>query len=156
VLTCLRQVSKAGRQGIITERTDSWQKLRGTVGRSGYIQVSVHGRIMRLNRLIAMNFLPNPMAYPESQHKNGIRTDNRVVNLKWGNQQHNAADRHAHGNTAIGARNPNAKLDDQKVRKILAGRKNGQTLQSLADENGVSKKLILLLTQNKIWKHVKR
>ena len=36
-----------------------------------------------IHRLIALQFIPNPDNLPYVDHINGIRTDNRVENLRW-------------------------------------------------------------------------
>lgn len=156
LFSCLQQFSKPGHQGIITQKSDVWREIEGTVRSSGYVQVLIHRRSVRMNRLIAINFIPNPLAYPEAQHIDGDRKNNKASNLKWGNQKHNADDRDGHGHTMRGERYPLAKLNDVAVREIRALRASSNlSLNQIADKYSVSKKLILLVVQNRIWRHVK-
>lgn len=54
---------------------------------NGYFQVNLSKnnkvKFYNIHRLVAMAFIPNPLNLPCVNHKNEIKTDNRVQNLEW-------------------------------------------------------------------------
>ena len=67
--------------------------LEGYDNGDGYLYVNLckegKRKQYRINRLVAMAFIPNPNNLPEVNHKDEIRTNNRVDNLEWCNRSYN-------------------------------------------------------------------
>lgn len=70
--------------------------LSGTDNGRGYLKVALQqgGRetrkVVKVHRIIAQTFIPNPENKPEVNHINCIKTDNRVENLEWNTESENS------------------------------------------------------------------
>jgi hypothetical protein len=73
--------------------TSIGKKLKLTKKRNGYLQVGLRKNgiqtIHLVHRLVAEAFNPNPDNLPQVNHLNGIKTDNRDINLEWCNLSRN-------------------------------------------------------------------
>lgn len=110
-----------------------------------------------VHRLVASSFVDNPDSLPEVNHKNGIKTDNRVENLEWTTHSQNV--KHAYETGLLiskkGIDHHLSKLNDNQVIKIRALYKSGEYSQrELAKRFGVTQTLISQIVIGKIWKHL--
>ena len=55
----------------------------------GYLRVSIGKKLTFVHRLVAERYIPNPENKSQVNHKNCIKTDNRVENLEWVTNQEN-------------------------------------------------------------------
>ncbi len=69
------------------------------LGKDGYLRMEMwvdgHKKGMLVHRIVALCYLENPLNLPEVNHKNKIKTDNRIENLEWVTRQENMNHRNA-------------------------------------------------------------
>lgn len=115
---------------------------RPWVDEDGYQQLTLYrtesrhsGKRIAVHRAVALAFLgPAPNSFSVVRHLDGDPGNNTLVNIAWGTGSQNSQDRIRHGRTFVGARNPNAHLSDDDVRRIRALRESGWSQQRIAGE----------------------
>ena len=118
---------------------------------SGYLGITLCLKGKHINtivhRLIASTFIDNPYYFPEVNHKNEIKTDNRVDNLEWCTRSYNK-------NFGTG----NKRSGINRGKKVLQFDLNGKfirewdTIRMASAETNTDQKSIINCCKNKIKK----
>ena len=109
-----------------------------------------------VSRLVAQAFIPNPKNKPEVNHKNGIKTDDRVENLEWCTRIENI--QHAFQNGLMsnrrGEKQGSSKLTSHQVGRIKLMLELGSSVRKIAKLFDVNHTTIWAIKHSLIWKHV--
>lgn len=122
---------------------------------SGYLVVSISAKKWFVHRLVCTAFHGDPAAGDEASHENGVKGDNRPVNLLWRSRASNEAMKEMHGTRLRGSRCGAARLDETAAMIIRsAGRLGWGGPSRLADMFGVSRTTVSDILNNRTWRHI--
>lgn len=145
---------------------DKAKPLIPCTNRAGYTETvlmdnSGKRKNIKWHRAIATTFIPNPDNKPFINHKNGIKTDNRVENLEWCTPKEN----HEHAQNVLGVQFGQPKgvrphwfpvvlltRDVINIKKRLA---EGEQGKKISKEYGVSDQTIYDIKNGRCWTHIK-
>lgn len=86
--------------------------------KNGYYGLTIMGKNLLIHRIVADAFIPNPNKYPQINHKNEDKSDNRVENLEWCSAKYNSN----YGTRVERLKKSNPKM---KGMKVLCVNENG-------------------------------
>lgn len=126
----LYEVSDLGRIRSLERKVKKWdgfrtveqKELRPTMLNNGYLQVTLfkqgHRKKKSVHRIVAEAFMSKPADADRVLHNNDIKTDNRLLNLRWGNHKENMEDAIKNDRCPKGEENKWSKLTEQQVLEI--------------------------------------
>ena len=117
-------------------------------------------KCVKIHRLIAEAFIPNPENKPFVNHIDGNKLNNNITNLEWCTNQENTIHAYKHGLIKIlsGEDKPNSKLTSEDVRWIrehYIPRSREFGTRALGRKFGVDHKNIIDVLKCKSYKNVK-
>jgi hypothetical protein len=112
--------------------------LKPSFDQQGYARVGLYvgnyrNKTIKIHRLVAETYLPNPMNKTDVNHINGIKSDNRLENLEWATRSENI--KHAFKN---GLKTISTKQKERfgKMIKSQLGEKNPAARKIVNTETG--------------------
>jgi hypothetical protein len=146
---------------LFSTRRGGWYQLAPQLDQDGYLHVVLRrdGRshTVKVQRIVAAAFLGPTPAGMVICHRNGVRHDNRVSNLRFDTQRNNIADIKVHGteNPPKGETNGMARLSESDVLQIRQlYRVEGLTAVEISRRFGMSGRQIRDICNGKAWKHL--
>lgn len=153
VISTVRYVYSKKKKGVVPFYRI--RKLAQHKNRGGYLCVGIGAKhsggekTVKVHRLVAKAFIPNPAGLPEVNHIDGNKTNNRVENLEW--VTHSENEKHAY---RIGIQPKSKKRRDTFLRnridksvKVIAISENGErrifeSMQACANFIGVDRSCV--------------
>jgi hypothetical protein len=136
---------------LFSTKKSNKAKLAPFTTKKGYLRIELNAKKYFVHRLVALAFIPNPDNKPFVNHINGVKIDNRPINLEWVTNQENKKHAALNGLTAKGIDNGQSKLLECQIHQI---RLDTRSLRVIAKDYNVDKSIIGDIKNRTSWKHI--
>lgn len=164
----LYEVSSFGRVKSLSKK---WVSGRGAIRNKpdtimvqvitkGYLRLTLKSngsqKSFIVNRLVGIHFWDNPDNLPETNHLDGIKTNNFYKNLVWSTKSDNIIHAFETGLKIPlkGEKHPNSKFKDEDIREIRRLHEAGKNHREIADLLGAKWRAIQKIVTGRRWKHI--
>lgn len=124
----------------------------------GYVTVQLrYRRRYTVHRLVMLAFVgERPIETPHINHKNGIKTDNRLENLEYVTRSQNQKHAYSTGlGDNHGENHSRHKLTNDKIFEIRRRLASGERNIAIAKDLGVHESNISHIKRGRLWSHLK-
>lgn len=148
-------VSNLGRvKSLITNRI-----LKPQINQKRYVCVRLYNKEgykhYNIHRVVASAFIPNPHNKPQVNHINGLRQDNRVVNLEWVTGQENVRHSMEVFGTYFGEKHSKAKITEAQVIEMRKMHADGVPVKTIACHFNINWNTLRTILYGYKWKRTK-
>jgi hypothetical protein len=144
----VRRIAKG--RGVIPNRILKHQKLK-----TGYVKVSLCRDSKRkeycIHSLVMLTFVGERPKGMDVCHYNGIKTDNRIDNLRYDTRQNNQRDNVKNNRDNRGEKCGSHKWDRSIVIQIIKRSRNGEVISKVAREYGMLPGTAYGITSRRNW-----
>lgn len=129
--------------------------LKKSLFKSGYVRVCLTvnsiEKTIRVHRLVAQAFIPNPFNKPFINHIDNNIENNHASNLEWCTSKENKDHSVEQGRQAYGSKNGNSKFNERDIIKI---RSCNLPVKEIMKIHKMSETNVREILNRKLWKHL--
>jgi len=147
------------KNGVTVKRTRKYKEkeLKKIKNGDGYYVVGLPNKKFKVHRLVLTAFVGMPMSRLDACHNNGVKTDNRLDNLRWDTRSGNFKDKLKHGTALTCEKHYGHKLTWNDVDEIRFLKKRyNLSYKMLANMFGVHVGTIYPIIKNITWKEERK